>query len=330
MIFRYKNYILYTFIILTIGILYMALDNKQSPKELKGYINTPQELEAVVREKENWLKILKKNDSNIFYNYLKQRYSDNYNQHAVGHIFGEILFEKEGFNGIGVCDESFFWGCHHGFVSKALVQGGETTINKLFEGCKSLDEDGYQQCIHGIGHGLIGLYGPNGLSKSLNICDDLDGNESCFTGVFMEYNFPTVAVNGIFTSTVRSLDKNVYYPCQEFNEKHALSCYYELPRFWERVLNSDFSKIGNYCNGILNTENKKACFRGVGEIASLVADHDIEKTKNHCQKMPTAYGVNICLTSAALGFNSVPEKKGEVEKLCLLVDKQYKIECPKN
>ncbi len=327
--YRLILYILITLVFMT-SLFFYSKNIYRIKTETSINIKTPDNLTDLVKEKDNWERILKEVSTFDFYRYLKSKYSDNYNQHTVGHIFGEMLFKKEGVSGIEVCDEAFFWGCHHGFVSMALVTNGKESIKNIFDACRELPETSYQQCIHGIGHGLIGLYGEIGLNKSLETCAKLDGNESCYTGIFMEYNFPTVAKDGVFENVVRTIDVDSYKPCDELIPKYQESCYYELPRLWERTYESNFVKIGDLCQKILGSSNRKACFRGVGEIASLITDHDLIKTKSLCEMMPSEYGKNICLASSAHGFANVPEKRNEIESLCKFVNLEYKSECPKN
>ncbi len=150
-------------------------------------------------------------------------------QHLLAHIFGEELFEKEGVEGIGVCDETFTFGCYHGFFTAAVGQEGAGIVSELDKKCIELFGEMGLGCPHGIGHGLGEYYGGDRLSEQLAVCDTLTWQGrlfGCRGGVFMEHNFPTVVGAEDAEATVRALEGTNYFsPCDSVSQ-NAKSTFY--------------------------------------------------------------------------------------------------------
>lgn len=321
---RYALSKLFTLAIVSISAIYL-LGNQAKGEAFKA----PPDLEGIKNERKNWEEILAGEDSAQFYKRLKVAYSGNYHKHTVGHIYGNLLFQKEGIGAITICDDGFFWGCYHGFIASGFSERRESAINEVVEVCRK-EPDKLNQCLHGIGHGLFELYGENGLQRELDICEGIEGGSSCFTGVFMELNFPAIAEGGVFIQQIRPLvEKHRYTPCGHLKGEQSEACYYELPRWWERVMDSDFNKIGISCEGVKEANLRQNCYLGVGEIASLVTDHDLQETKVLCEKMPSFYGQAYCKIEASLGFSNVPEKKNYAAEVCRGLTEPYQNKCAK-
>ena len=120
-------------------------------------------------------------------------------RHAVAHEFGALLYQMEGLDALSVCDDAFFFGCHHAFLGEAISDHGVEAIHIMDEACNESFTD--SACQHGIGHGLVSYYGydRDDLDKALEQCGTLTDKgpaAGCGGGVFMEYNFRTMANPG--------------------------------------------------------------------------------------------------------------------------------------
>lgn len=301
--------------------------NKYSISNLSDY--SPESAPEIVKQKPVWRKILQKTDSGTFYAELKKIYSDNYHKHTVGHIFGELLYEKEGINGIEICDSGLFWGCYHSLASLAVANEGEEAVGKLTEVCNEKSGGLDSACHHGIGHGLYEFYGEKNLNSALLMCNKVSAaGDSCHTGVFMEMNFPVTPSGDSYIQGVREfIDTDPYSVCDNIAGEFRGSCYYELPRWWERVFVSDFSKIDSLCTGIRDINLENRCFEGMGEVISLVSDHDFEKTVTFCSKIKSAESKVICFQSAAHGFKTTGDS--DYLGLCEYIDKKFGRKCQK-
>jgi hypothetical protein len=319
-------------LVLIFGVLLIFLwlytySNKYSVSNLQDY--SPQGAEEIVRQKPVWRKILGNSDSGVFYSELKKIYSENYHKHTVGHIFGELLYEKEGIKGIEVCDGGLFWGCYHSLASLAVANEGEEAVGKLTEVCNRKFGGLDSACHHGIGHGLYEFYGEKNLESALEKCNEVStAGDSCHTGVFMEMNFPVVPSGDSYIQGVREFEANDSYSvCDDIDGDFRGSCYYELPRWWERVFESDFSKISKLCMGIGDKNFGKRCFEGSGEVISLKTDHDSGKTITLCNHMNSVESKITCLMSAAKGFNTTGDT--EYPDLCAYIEKTFGKKCQK-
>ncbi len=291
--------------------------------------HTPPEYDQIIREKVSWRKILKKTDTRLFYEELKNAYQNNYNQHVVGHIFGDLVYEKDGVKGIEICDTALYWGCYHAITSSAIADKGLQAIHDLDKICKQKTSVS-AICAHGIGHGLVDYFGPSHLLTALESCELIEGDESCFTGVFMQYNFPTDSEKEGLDVQVRPfIAGQEYSPCGDFPEKYDQSCYAELPRWWDRVFSSDFQKMGLYCSSIKDKKRSDSCFAGIGGMVSLLADPSLEKTLSTCQKLPNSFGQNTCLVFASLGFASDMYNQDKALPVCLTASPEYQDQCIK-
>jgi hypothetical protein len=289
----------------------------------------PTEYDQIIKEKSIWRKILQKTNSSVFYEELKKAYQGNYNQHAIGHIFGDLLYEKEGVEGIETCDDAFYWGCYHAVTASAIADKGLPAIYDLDQVCKRKSST-ISICNHGIGHGLSDYFGPSQLLLALQFCDKILGGDSCFTGVFMQHNFPLSPSQDSTQTEVRSLVLGQEFsPCDEFADIYEKSCYFELPRWWNRVLSSDFQKMGYYCSVVKDIKSQESCFSGIGDAVSLLSDPGIEKSLSICKSLPTYFGRNTCLVHTSLGFASDIYNEDKARPVCEAADLEYRSQCLK-
>lgn len=255
------------------------------------------------------------------YNEMKRSLlqADSLRQHSVAHIFGELLYRKEGVEGIVVCDDSFGFGCYHSFMGSAVAQEGEGIIKRLDDTCVAKFGPMGLGCPHGIGHGLGEYFGPEHIDKQLAACSTLSWKGryfGCRGGVFMEYNTP-LSKNGQETTTIaRPFDATKPYGvCDDVQKKDQPACFLELTGWWERVLEKDYSRIGTLC-AHATRDNRESCFLGVGYAAVQSNGYDIGKTKEICEMMPTSEGQLLCKAGASWSFFANPKQRQKALALC--------------
>jgi hypothetical protein len=91
------------------------------------------------------------------------------------------------------CSELFHAGCYHGLLQAHMLAVGEMDRAGLNAICADVGNGRQQmwivfQCVHGLGHGLVGYHNQN-LLVALDYCDWLDldwDRSSCYGGAFME------------------------------------------------------------------------------------------------------------------------------------------------
>lgn len=239
--------------------------------------------------------------------------------HSSSHLFGEVLYEKEGISGISVCDDYAGFGCYHGLFVKAVSDRGLAVAKELDRACVEKFGILGLGCPHGIGHGLVEFLGYDKLNEALDICAQLTWQGElfgCQSGVLMEYNFRTIFEEGGSEVVTREAHGNLYEPCQSVAERFGQACFFEQAAWWREVLNSDDEKVGAFCGGINNSTQKEACFLGLGDAVAERSFYDKEAVKEACSRMPDDYGKALCFTGGAWAYFANPEKENESPSLC--------------
>lgn len=252
-------------------------------------------------------------------------------QHSLAHIFGVLLFEKEGVHGVGVCDSSFGFGCYHSFFGAAVGANGLQDLPAFDEVCKKTWGTNYLPCQHGIGHGVMYYFSDSSdsLQRSLDACASISWHElgGCASGVFMEYNFHTMA--DLSGSSTRVLGKDVYEPCTSIAEKFRPVCYFEQTQWWETVFKGDYTKMGTLCNDIAIEKNRTTCFQGIGNYAAPFTGYDIAKTRALCDLMPLEEGNVLCREGAGWIFRGRGDGR-DISQICEGLSSGHKSTCVRN
>lgn len=195
-------------------------------------------------------------------------------QHINAHVFGEVLYEKEGVGALTACGSDFGFGCFHSFIGQAIAEGGTAIVPRLDAACVAIGPMALG-CFHGLGHGLLAYFGyeSKGLAKSLDTCATLSWHHrygGCVDGVFMEYNLRTMLAQD---GRIRPFtDEKHMEPCASLKAAFQPACYFSLPEWWRESLAGDTdapAKMGAYCGSLSEGENRAACFRGIGYSQSF-------------------------------------------------------------
>ena len=229
-----------------------------------------------------------------------------YNQHLFTHIFGALLYEKVGIEGVSTCDEFSTFGCYHGFWREAILNKDGIGHSSLVKICPL----GSIACQHGIGHGILAYLGTSRVAEALEICEELSyiDLKSCPYGVFMEHIRPTFPGSTNHILDALSFDPaHPYAPCSRVPAKFLESCYAVLPGWWSIVLEGDDVAIGRLCGNMESRLSRETCFRQIGsyvagrypskqslEEKSIVHDSNSQKALATCQQMPSQNGVHFC------------------------------------
>jgi hypothetical protein len=224
-------------------------------------------------------------------------------QHLLAHMFGSLLFNKMGIDGVAVCDDYSLYGCYHNFFAQAIMRDGLKAIPVLKEACSRMGEEVQLTCIHGIGHGLMPYLGKDKILEALKICEEISPEEissegqslgGCSTAIFMEYTLSSASHLGI---NPLPLDLNdPYSPCAEIPKKFLPACYLNLPRWWMTVLEEDYTTVGKLCNGVKNESLRETCFFNIGRFMAVSVEGGVQKTLEVCRKaMPSLDAITFCI-----------------------------------
>lgn len=242
------------------------------------------------------------------------------NQHMAAHLFGTLLYQTQGIEGISVCDNSYAFGCYHSFFGSAVTNEGIGILDKLDRAC--FEKFGLLGlgCPHGIGHGLGEYMGPEKLNDQLAACEKLLWKGplfGCQGGVFMEYNMPAEIGERVAFMRPRTLDpNNPYAPCTQVPEKFQRACYLELPTWWLDVFQKDYQKIGTLCAGISTGPERQECFRGIGYSVGPITKYSVDQTILVCEQVGGQTEQVLCRAGAAWSFFANPDMRGKSDLLC--------------
>ena len=188
--------------------------------------------------------------------------------HFVSHEVGHVAFNERpnvAENLIGMDGTMCRGGYFHGVLSayfhdeqeknKSLPSDYKVICNEL------IGTSNYQDCVHGLGHGLVHYFGED-LNSSLEKCHDMSfyQNRLCMKGVMMQYTDNVLTRQGITSDTVSNL-------CNE-----------------SKLENIDFIE----------------CSMSIGTTLAFFTNHDIEEGSKSCKLIKHQQGQNYCLEGLRL------------------------------
>lgn len=254
--------------------------------------------------------------------------------HDILHYIGASLYEEHGPTGIVLCDDSYNWGCYHGFLGRAFVTEGNDYVGAAATACRDIEAGGATRgCSHGIGHGLMalsGTYDAHELLRALSACDGIEReNErtSCYNGVFMEYNMQSMRTVSLGEPIVRPYNAdNPYEPCDELPTQYQQDCYYEQADWWRMVLNRDFATIAKLCTELTYATARIGCYRGIGRGAWGESKFDWEKALVGCLALPEQ-GITPCTDVIVEELILLKNDPETAYRLCLTLGKSLTSSC---
>ncbi len=342
---KINNYLIAFFIILIIlEIIFLKHDfftRSENIKKIDISIssdNIPYKNLHIIAERERWTKKIKNLGPENAYREFKKEFASFHfeQQHLIGHLFGELLFQQGGVTYLKYCDNNFGFACYHGFFTTAIGSEGASVVKELDRVCVETSGPGGSGCQHGLGHGLIEYYGHNlrGLKNSLKDCKDTTSFSKkfgCTSGAFMEFNIPIPMDREEFKIEKRIGDESKpHYPCTEIDEEFKESCYYELPQYWKNLYNTDttkYTKIDTLCSKVENQVYKESCYLGMGHVLAPGSNYDIYVIKEVCQTMSTKEGLLLCLAGATWEVFTNKNSTSKVYELCKTLPASSYKEC---
>lgn len=243
-------------------------------------------------------------------------------QHTAAHLFGEVLYEKKGLEGLSVCDGSFGFGCFHTLIGLAIADHGTGVVKDLDAACITAYGPGGTGCFHGLGHGLLSYFGYTniGADRALSLCGTLSWQRplgGCADGVFMEYNFRTMEADP--SKQYRPFtEADTYEPCLSLS-MYAEGCYFGLPAWWATALPNDTSlpaRLGALCEGVATGDLKRSCYRGIGYGILPVIEFEATRGESFCDATAKGEARVWCREGLAWAFYADPATREQAEGIC--------------
>ncbi|MCV0431129.1 MAG: thrombospondin type 3 repeat-containing protein [Nitrosopumilus sp.] len=186
--------------------------------------------------------------------------------HFVSHEIGHVAFtEKPNVieNLIGIDGTMCRGGYYHGVLAayfhdvqeknQSLPSDYKTICNEL------IGSSNYQDCIHGLGHGLVHYFGDD-LSSSLEMCHDMSfyQNRLCVKGVMMQYTDNMLTRNGITEETMSDLCNE-----SELSDIDFIECNMSTGTTLAFFTNHDMENGSKSCKLIEDDQGQKYCIEGL-------------------------------------------------------------------
>lgn len=287
-------------------------------------------------QREDVESLLAAHDVQDAYRIFKERYASETQavQHQAAHLFGEALYAKGGLDLFSVCDQSFGFGCFHSFISLALKDHGESVAKDLDAKCVAAYGEQGLGCSHGVGHGLLSYFGYDlpALTKALSLCESLTWNHpygGCKDGVFMEYDFQTMAQGD--GGSLRRVDlNNPHAPCNEVDKRSRVACYFGLPALWMATNVAGIDGMAAWCRQIKNGNERAACYRGIGYAYAPSVSFSTSKIISACDQLSTDEGRLQCREGGAWMLYADPALRETAKDVCTIgLSDQLSAQCLK-
>ena len=275
-------------------------------------------------EKENTIKVIaESHGADMAWQYLKNAFKGEAGAdgdiHDLSHLAGGLIYEKNGFNGLGNCTSEYAFGCYHGFLDVAfaknldLLRDAEKSCLKMNSRNTGYVSGPAASCIHGIGHGVASFYSTANLNESLTSCAKLSiGKEYCYDGVFME--FVRNAKDSFFNKN------DSFYPCSqleiEFGDEYSFACGRNQPSLLMGRFDMEFNQVISVCHSSNSKPFKEGCFDSLG--FTLAALEDPKQVIDGCQNIGENEFASRCLVAAAgeMVFQEVPNWREKSREVC--------------
>lgn len=264
--------------------------------------------------------------------FKKETFSLSFDErHTAAHRMGAELFDALGPDGFAICDETFDFGCYHGFFARAVATRGLSVVPEFAAACRQTYPRNSSPCEHGIGHGIMEHTGRAQLEKALELCaltGQQDPLHGCTSGVFMENNSAMLFDGDTVRIDVRTFDEaRPYEPCDTLTEMYRPSCYFEQSLWWLTVLGEDFAHIGALCAGVEGRAEQDACFVGWGINVAEKSERNASKAEALCALINDHRGESLCRLGVVQRFLWSDELRAEAKRMCENLDTQFRPQC---
>ncbi len=210
--------------------------------------------------------------------------------HQLAHVIGRAAAERYSDLSAtyGRGDNFCFAGYYHGAMETFVAEiGAEKMLEEADTLCADLRGEHrehsfyHYNCVHGLGHGFMGVLG-NEVFESLEACDvlrDAWERENCYGGVFMENLM--IEHNTGHPSKYLDTDRPLY-PCTDVETRYKNACYIAQSPYTLKTQGEDFARAFDLCATAAEDDFRPACYQGLGRAADGQSMTDVAKTEDAC------------------------------------------------
>lgn len=246
--------------------------------------------------------------------------------HESAHKAGRFAYQVYGSEAFKQCSAQCHSGCYHGATESYFKEHGtENLTEDLNILCSSeLNSFFSHQCLHGIGHGLM-AWSNYDLKIALKNCELLSkGQESCFTGVFMENIIGGLADTKDHFSWY--LNDDPHFPCSIVEQKYKSSCYFLQTSRMVQLFSGDFNKVAQSCAQAPEAY-RDVCFESMGRDVGGVSRGKPQKAIELCSSASDDNHRKKCLNGAVQDSFWDPSGQDEAIAFCKLLSNDEKQSC---
>ncbi len=223
---------------------------------------------------------------------------------------GDLLYETYGASGLSFCRDYFLSSCYHGFVIRAVGDGGMDMLAQVMEACLTKGQPVVIQCAHAIGHGFLAWVGYKDLLEALATCDTFATRSknfpvyNCHDGVFME-NIWAVHEDGRPSPDRWLKEDDPVYPCDERRIEHRYrkACWSNQPMRMYQMFGGDISRVSGYCLGVFDRQHQETCFDGLARQIHPITAGSPAETFRLCGQVAPAWRRSCIYSIVKAGFS---------------------------
>jgi plastocyanin len=248
------------------------------------------------------------------------------NAHSLAHVIGNNLYDKYGFGGIAICDESFIFGCQHGVTERMFSVHGLSGIELIEKECSNIwpvktSASLFSGCIHGAGHGLVSWRGMD-IEKALEDCGKfLPENRSyCYNGIIMEFTQ---------SAPISNFDKDNPWRFCETISAHEKYCAAYMSSLLVKRHNADYAFVAHACMEAPSDGLRDLCFNGLGNYVGQSSGGDFEDARDICRSLSSSTEQDLCIehTADRIVFLHYTNWESASSNLCELLSDLKKESC---
>lgn len=236
--------------------------------------------------------------------------------HQNAHSAGRFAYELFNEGAFQTCSAECHSGCYHGATEAYFRDHGTANLAQdLAVICSSeLNRFLSHQCFHGVGHGLM-AFSDYEIFEALANCDLLpQGQESCYSGVYMENVVGGLAQSvGHFTNY---LNDDPHFPCNIVDEKYRNTCYFYQTSRMVQLFDWDFTKVGATCAEI-DEQYQQSCFESMGRDVGGANFGNNAGAIEDCDGAPAGQARVWCLNGAVQNTFWTPEGQDDALDFCM-------------